>query len=157
MLEIEDGTCIAESNAILFYLAEGSRFLPSERLARALALQWMFFEQYSHEPCIAVARHWIQHVEMTQAQRAQLPDRQEGGRAALAVMERHLDEADWFGGDAMNIADFALYAYTHVAGEGGFELADYPSVGAWLARVAAKPGHVPMHPAPKGVVTPVDC
>ena len=92
VLELEDGTCIAESNAILFYLAEGSPFLPSGRLDRALTLQWMFFEQYSHEPCIAVARHWIQHVEMTEAQWAQLPDRQEGGRAALAVMERHLDE-----------------------------------------------------------------
>ena len=154
VLELEDGTCIAESNAILFYLAEGSAFLPSGRLDRALTLQWMFFEQYSHEPCIAVARHWIQHVEMTEAQRARLPDRQEGGRAALAVMERHLGGSDWFGGDAMSIADFALYAYTHVAGEGGFDLADYPSVGAWLERVAAEPGHVPMNPAPEGVVRP---
>ena len=156
VLELEDGTCIAESNAILFYLAEGSRFLPSGRLARALTLQWMFFEQYSHEPCIAVARHWIQHVEMTDAQRAQLPDRQEGGRAALAVMERHLGGSDWFGGEAMGIADFALYAYTHVADEGGFDLPDYPAVGDWLERVAGQPGHVPMNPAPEGVVSPVD-
>ena len=156
VLELEDGTCIAESNAILFYLAEGSRFLPSGRLARALTLQWMFFEQYSHEPCIAVARHWIQHVEMTDAQRAQLPDRQAGGRDALAVMERHLGGSDWFGGEAMGIADFALYAYTHVADEGGFDLADYPAVGAWLERVAGQPGHVPMNPAPEGVVSPVD-
>ena len=156
VLELEDGTCVAESNAILFYLAEGSRFLPSGRLARALTLQWMFFEQYSHEPCIAVARHWIQHVEMTDAQRAQLPDRQEGGRAALAVMERHLGGSDWFGGEAMGIADLALYAYTHVADEGGFDLADYPAVGAWLERVAAEPGHVPMNPAPEGVVRPAD-
>ena len=81
VLELEDGACIAESNAILFYLAEGSRFLPSDRLACALTLQWMFFEQYSHEPCIAVARHWIQHLEMTEAQRSELPARQEGGRA----------------------------------------------------------------------------
>ena len=156
VLELEDGTCIAESNAILFYLAEGSPFLPSGRLDRALTLQWMFFEQYSHEPCIAVARHWIQHVEMTEAQWAQLPDRQEGGRAALAVMERHLGGSDWFGGEAMGIADFALYAYTHVAHEGGFDLADYPAVGAWLARVAEQPGHVPMSPAPVGVISPVD-
>ena len=154
VLELEDGTCLAESNAILFYLAEGSAFLPTDRLARALTLQWMFFEQYSHEPCIAVARHWLQHIEMTEAQRAQLPDRQAGGRAALAVMEHHLGESDWFGGDAMNIADFALYAYTHVAGEGGFELGDYPAVSAWLERVAAQPGHVPMNPAPEGVVHP---
>ena len=156
VLELEDGTCIAESNAILFYLAEGSPFLPADRLGRALALQWMFFEQYSHEPCIAVARHWIQHLEMTDAQRAQLPEKQEGGRAALAVMERHLGESDWFGGDAMSIADIALYAYTHVADEGGFDLADYPGVVAWLDRVAEQPGHVPMNPTPEGVVSPVD-
>ena len=152
VLEPEDGVYLAESNAILFYLAEGSRFLPSDRLSRATTLQWMFFEQYSHEPCIAVARHWIQHVEMTDSQRTQLPEKQEGGRAALSVMEEHLRESDWFGGDAMNIADIALYAYTHVAGEGGFDLARYPSVGDWLGRVAEQPGHVPMHPAPVGVV-----
>ena len=93
---------------------------------------------------------------MTEAQQAQLPDRQEGGRAALAVMERHLSGSDWFGGDAMSIADFALYAYTHVADEGGFDLADYPAVGAWLTRAAEQPGHVPMNPAPEGVVRPVD-
>ena len=155
VLELDDGACLAESNAILFYLAEGSPFLPADRLGRALALQWMFFEQYSHEPCIAVARHWIQHMEMTEAQRAQLPEKQEGGRAALAVMERNLGESDWFGGDAMSIADFALYAYTHVADEGGFDLGDYPAVGAWLARVAEQPAHVPMNPAPEGVVNPV--
>ena len=156
VLELEDGVRIAESNAILFFLAEGSCFLPSGRLARALCLQWMFFEQYSHEPCIAVARHWIQHLEMTEAQRAQLPARQEGGRAALAVMERHLGASDWFGGDAVSIADIALYAYTHVADEGGFDLSDYPAVNAWVARVAAQPGHVPMNPAPTGVVEPAD-
>ena len=152
VLELDDGTCLAESNAILFYLAEGSPFLPADRLGRALALQWMFFEQYSHEPCIAVARHWIQHVEMTEAQRAQLPDKQEGGRAALSVMEGHLRESDWFGGCSMNIADIALYAYTHVADEGGFDLADYPAVRDWLGRVAEQPGHVPMNPAPVRVV-----
>ena len=155
VLELEDGTCIAESNAILIFLAEGSRFLPASRLDRALVARWMFFEQYSHEPCIAVARHWIQHLEMTESQRAQLPDKQEGGRAALSVMEHHLSESEWFGGDAMSIADFALYAYTHVADEGGFELGGYPAVSAWLARVAAQPGHVPMNPAPEGIVRPV--
>ena len=154
VLELEDGLCIAESNAILFHLAEGTRFLPSDRIGRALTLQWMFFEQYSHEPCIAVARHWIQHVEMTESQRAQLPDKQEGGRAALAVMEGHLHESDWFGGHSMNIADIALYAYTHVADEGGFDLAHWPAVRDWLGRVAEQPGHVPMNPAPEGVVEP---
>ena len=152
LLALEDGAYLAESDAILYYLAEGSRFWPDDRVARALTLQWMFFEQYSHEPNIAVARHWLQHVEMTEAQRAQLPARQEGGRAALAVMERHLARSPWFGGEAMTIADMALYAYTHVAEEGGFELADYPAVSAWLARVAAEPGHVPMNPALEGIV-----
>ena len=152
VLELEDGMCIAESNAILFYLAEDSAFLPSDRLDRAITLQWMFFEQYSHEPFIAVARHWIQHIEMTEVQRFQLPVKQDGGHAALSVMEGHLHEADWFGGYSMSIADIALYAYTHVADEGGFDLADYPAVCAWLARVASLPGHVPMNPAPEGVV-----
>lgn len=151
LLVLEDGTCLAESNAILCYLAEGSRFLPAGRLERALTLQWLFFEQYSHEPNIAVARHWIQHSDMTDAQRAQLPAKQAGGRAALAVMEGHLGGADWFGGDAMTVADIALYAYTHVAHEGGFDLAPYPNVTAWLARVAAEPGHAPMLPAPEGL------
>ena len=154
VLRLEDGTCLAESNAILWYLAEGTPFLPADPLARALTLQWMFFEQYSHEPNIAVARHWLRHVEMTEAQRAQLPSRQAGGRAALAVMERHLGHRPWFGAAAMTVADVALYAYTHVAGEGGFDLSDYPNVTAWLARVTAQPGHVPMHPAPEGVVSP---
>ncbi len=152
LLQLGDGTCLAESNAILWYLAEGSRFLPAERLDRARTLQWMFFEQYSHEPNIAVARHWIQHLDMTDLQRAQLPAKQEGGHAALAVMEQHLGGAAWFGGAAMTIADIALYAYTHVADEGGFDLSAYPAVTAWLARVAAEPGSVPMLPAPEGVV-----
>ncbi len=156
VLELQDGTCIAESNAILFYLAEGSRFLPFDTLSRAVTLQWLFFEQYSHEPFIAVARHWIQHVEMTEAQRARLADKQEGGRAALSVMEGQLRESDWFGGNSMNIADIALYAYTHVADEGGFDLADYPAVSDWLDRVARQPGHVPMNPAPEGVVEHAD-
>ena len=155
VLELEDGTCIAESNAILFYLAEGSSFLPSDRLTRALILQWMFFEQYSHEPFIAVARHWIQHVEMTAAQRAELPARQEGGRAALSVMEHHLRISRWFVARGMTIADIALYAYTHVADEGEFDLADYPAVEGWLARIAEQARHIPMNPAPEGIVKPI--
>ena len=144
VLELEDGACLAESNAILFYLAEGSRFLPSDRLARAQTLQWMFFEQYSHEPFIAVVRHWLHLGELTDEQRAQLPAKRKGGHAALAVMEGHLGRADWFGGEGMTVADIALYAYTHVAGEGEFDLGAYPAVRAWLDRVAAEPGHVPM-------------
>ena len=144
VLELEDGTCLAESNAILFYLAEGSRFLPSDRLARAQTLQWMFFEQYSHEPFIAVVRHWLHLGGLTDEQRAQLPAKRKGGHAALAVMEGHLGRTDWFGGEGMTVADIALYAYTHVAGEGEFDLGAYPAVRAWLDRVAAEPGHVPM-------------
>ena len=155
VLELDDGTHIAESNAILFYLAEGSSFLPSDRLTRALILQWMFFEQYSHEPFIAVARHWIQNSEMTGAQRAQLPAKHEGGRAALSVMENHLRASPWFAGGRMSIADIALYAYTHVAGEANFNLADYPAVESWLSRIAAHAKHVPMNPAPEGIVEPV--
>ena len=155
VLELDDGTCISESNAILFYLSEESAFLPSDRLARARTLEWMFFEQYSHEPCIAVSRHWIQHSGMTPEQRAQLPAKQEGGRAALAVMENHLGKSKWFVGDEPSIADIALYAYTHVADEGGFDLANYPAVGSWLDRVAELPNHVLMNPAPTGIVKPL--
>ena len=144
VLEIDDGTCIAESNAILHFLAEGSRFLPMDPLARALTLQWMFFEQYSHEPFIAVARHWIRHTGMSEAQRDQLPEKLEGGHAALAIMEGHLSRSDWFVGTGMTIADIALYAYTHIADEGGFDLAGYPAVRHWLDRVREQPGHVPM-------------
>lgn len=144
VLELEDGACLAESNAILFYLAEGSRFLPSDRLARAQTLQWMFFEQYSHEPFIAVVRHWLHLGGLTDEQRVQLPAKRKGGHAALAVMEGHLGRADWFGGEGMTVADISLYAYTHVAGEGEFDLGAYPAVRAWLDRVAAEPGHVPM-------------
>ena len=154
VLELDDGACISESNAILFYLAEGSSFLPSSRLGRALVLQWMFFEQYSHEPCIAVARHWMQHLEMTRAQRDQLPAKQEGSRAALAVMESHLRLSPWFVGDEMSIADISLYAYTHVADEGGVNLANYPSVCSWLELVARQERHVSMSPAPVGIVKP---
>ena len=155
VLELDDGTHIAESNAILFYLAEGSSFLPSDRLTRALVLQWMFFEQYSHEPFIAVARHWIQHAGMTESQRVQLPAKHEGGRAALSVMDNHLRVSPWFAGGGMSIADIALYAYTHVADEGGFDLAEYPAVEGWLSRIAEQAKHVPMNPAPVGIVEPV--
>ena len=139
LLELDDGRRLAESDAILFYLADGTPLLPAERFARAEVLQWMFFEQYSHEPYIAVARR-IVHMEGQTAP----PELMERGRQALAVMERHLGSRRFFVGDAYSIADVALYAYTHVAGEGGFDLAPYPAVRAWLARVAAEPRHVPI-------------
>ena len=141
-IELEDGSCLAESDAILWYLAEGSPYVPNEALARAQVLQWMFFEQYSHEPYVATPRYIVKHLPADSPRQAELPKRLEQGRAALAVMEQHLASRQYFVGERYSIADIALYAYTHVAGEGGFDLAPYPSVRAWLARVAAEPGHV---------------
>ena len=144
-LELEDGTFLAESDAILWYLAEGTRFAPETRLERAQTLQWMFFEQYSHEPYIAVARFWRHFfAKLTPQQEMELPGRMEKGYAALGVMERHLARNRFFVGNRYGIADIALYVYTHVAGEGGFNLDNYPQVNAWLARVASEPGHVTM-------------
>jgi glutathione S-transferase len=142
-LELEDGTHLWESNAIQFYLAEGTPFLPSDRLARAQVLQWMFFEQYSHEPYIAVVRFW-HHAGMVEANRDQLEAKVARGYAALGVMETHLRERSFFVSERYSIADIALYAYTHVAHEGGFDLSRYPAVGAWLARVREQPRHVPI-------------
>jgi glutathione S-transferase len=142
-LRLDDGTHIWESNAIQWYLAEGTPFLPSDRLERAQVLQWMFFEQYSHEPYIAVVRAW-HHFGLLEQNRAQLADKVKGGYAALGVMEGRLRDRSWFVGDRYSIADIALYAYTHVADEGEFDLAPYPAVRAWLDRVRAQPKHVPI-------------
>jgi glutathione S-transferase len=147
-LEFEDGQCLAESNAILCYLAGGSAFLPTERLAQAQVLQWMFFEQYSHEPNVATPRFILRHLPQDHPLRAELSKRQERGRAALAVMEGHLAKYSYFVGEAYSIADIALYAYTHVAEEGGLELAPYPKIRAWLARVAAQPRYVALFDRP---------
>lgn len=145
LLELDDGTRIAESNAIMWYLADGTPYLPSDRAARAHVLQWMFFEQYSHEPNIATSRFWLTHLELTPERRAGLEQKRPLGHAALAVMERHLASHDYFvASAAYSIADIALYAYTHVAPEGGFDLAPYPAVNAWLERVRAQPRHVPI-------------
>ncbi len=145
VLELEDGTMLPESNAILSYLADGTPFLPEGRLDRARVLQWMFFEQYSHEPNIATPRFWItHHVEMTEERRLLLETKRKLGYDALGVMEGHLSDTDFFVADRYSIADIVLYAYTHVAGEGGFDLEGFTSVRAWLDRVAAQPGHVPM-------------
>jgi len=142
-LELEDGTCLAESNAILWYLAEGTRYLPSDRLARARVLQWMFFEQYSHEPNIATLRFWT-HAGLLAERAAWVPEKQRWGVAALEVMDAHLRDRPFFVGADYTIADIALYAYTHVAEEGGFALAPYAAIRAWVARVAAQPRHVPI-------------
>lgn len=144
-LALEDGTCLPESNAILFYLADATPFLPSDRLMRAQVLQWMFFEQYSHEPNIATSRYWLTHgIEITAERKLMLEAKQRGGHDALGVMEQHLRNRSYFVGERYTIADIALYAYTHVAEEGGFPLAAYPSIRAWLTRVAQQPRHVPI-------------
>ena len=144
VLQTEEGGYLPESNAILYYLAEGTPFLPDDRRGRAEALRWMFFEQYSHEPNIATARFWLKHLELDDAKRAALEDKRAQGHAALGVMEGHLRERDYFVGARCTIADIALYAYTHVADEGGFDLGPYSAVRAWLARVAAASGYVPI-------------
>ena len=141
-LQLEDGGFLPESNAILYYLAEGTPLLPADKLGRARALQWMFFEQYSHEPFIAVARFILRYLPAGHARRAELPRLAERGHQALAVMEQHLARAPYFAGGAYSVADVALYAYTHCAADGGFDLARYPAVSAWLGRVRAQPKHV---------------
>jgi glutathione S-transferase len=143
-LELDDGTVLAESNAIMGYLAEGTPFAPSDRLGRAQVLQWMFFEQYSHEPYVATPRYIVKHLPKDSPRHAELPDRMKRGRDALGVMETQLKSRAFFVGERYSIADIALYAYTHVAPEAGFDLAPYPNVLAWLSRVAAQPKHVPI-------------
>ncbi len=142
VVELEDGTCLAESGAILWYFAEGTPFLSSDRRERAQTLQWMFFEQYSHEPYIAVARAWLHLFGLDDERRRQLPHKQQLGYDALAVMEGHLASRPFLVANRYTIADIALYAYTHVAPEGGFDLARVPNVRAWLDRVRNQPRHI---------------
>ena len=143
-LEIEPDVFLPESNAIMYFLAEGTSFFPSARLERARVLQWMCFEQYSHEPNIATVRFWLQHLGVNEERRAALDQKRTLGYAALGVMEQHLAARAFFVGERYSIADIALYAYTHVADEGGFDLAPYPSIRAWLQRVREQPRHVPI-------------
>jgi len=138
---------IPESNAACFYLAEGTRLVPEDRFDRADMLRWMFFEQYNHEPNVATLRFWIAYVgedNLSPAQKAQMEAKRTAGGAALKLMDEHLAGHEWFAGGRFSLADIALYAYTHVAEEGGFDLCAYPSVGRWLARVAAEPGTIGM-------------
>jgi glutathione S-transferase len=143
VLETDSGEFLAESDAILFYLAEGTPFLPAGRFERARVLQWMFFEQYSHEPNIATVRFWM-HAGMTDERRAQLETKHQLGYAALGVMEGHLTDRSFFVAECYSIADIALYAYTHVAPEGGFDLSRFPAIGAWMERVRSQPKHIPI-------------
>ena len=145
VLQTDEGELLAESGAILFYLAEGTPFLPDDRLGRAHVLGWMFFEQYGYEPNVATPRYWATHgVEMTEERRLSLATKRKLGHDALGVTEGHLVRNDFFVGGRYTVADIALYAYTHVAHEGGFDLAGYPAVRAWIGRVASQPGHIPI-------------
>ena len=138
---------LPESNAACFYLAEGSKLIPAERFERADMLRWMFFEQYNHEPNIATLRFWLAYVgehNLTEQQRAQVPAKRMAGEEALDLMEQELAGREWFVGNACTLADISLYAYTHVAEAGGFGLEDYRHICAWLNRIAALPGYVPM-------------
>lgn len=144
LLELADGRCLAESNAILCYLAEGSPLLPDEPWQRAQVMQWLFFEQYSHEPAIATVRFWIHYLGKADAWKARIEETRPKGYAALDVMEQRLRQSAFLAGDDYTIADIALYAYTHVAHEGGYSLTDYPQVRSWLLRIAGQSGYCSM-------------
>ena len=144
LLVLENDACLAESNAILCYLAEGTALMPEAALDRALVLQWLFFEQYSHEPNVATARYWLRHGHLTPARAPLFAQKRLAGYAALALMERHLARHDFLVASRYSIADIALYAYTHVADQGGFDLGRFPAIGTWLERVRAQPGHIAM-------------
>jgi len=146
LLELDDGRLLAESNAIMHYLAEGSVLIPDEPFEKAKMLQWMFWEQYRHEPSIAVARFISMYAMDTRAN--DLPALMEKGAKALGVMNEHLSTRDWFVGERRSLADIALYAYTHVAEEGGFRLSDYPNIEAWLSRNANDLNHILITDAP---------
>jgi glutathione S-transferase len=144
LLEIEEGVFLPESNAILHYLAEGTPYLPTDRLARAQVLQWLFFEQYSHEPYIAVARYIVRYLGRPEQYEQKLQEKIAPGYAALDVMEKHLASRKFFVADRYTIADIGLYAYTHVASEGGFDLSRFPAVLAWMDRVRSQAGYIAM-------------
>ncbi|KAF3883719.1 MULTISPECIES: glutathione S-transferase family protein [Nostocales] len=142
VLEIQPGKYLTESNAILVYLSEGTEFLPYDPYSRAKVLQWLFFEQYSHEPYIATPRFWISILGKAEEYTTAIEQKREQGYAALKVMENHLSNHHFFVGDRYTIADIGLFAYTHVAEEGGFNLSPFPKIQAWIERVKAQPGHI---------------
>ncbi len=141
-LVLDDGRSLGESGAILWYFGEHSRFVPDDRYLRARVLQWMFFEQYDHEPAIAVARFWLAYSGRPEAFADRRAERTAAGYRALDAMDKHLGGRAWFVGDSISLADIALYAYTHVAHEGGFDLGRYDAIRTWLDRVAVQPGHI---------------
>ena len=139
VLEIEPGKFLSESNAILFYLSEGTKFLPTNKWEKAQVMQWLFFEQYSHEPYIATSRYWISILGKAEEYQAEIKQKQAGGYAALNVMEKHLENHQFFVGEQYSIADICLFAYTHVADEGGFDLSEFPAIQNWIERVKNQP------------------
>jgi glutathione S-transferase len=143
-LILDDGRPLAESGAILWYFGEGTRFVPDDPYERAQVLQWMFFEQYDLEPSIAVVRFWVAYSGRPELFADRFEERTKAGHRALAALDRHLEGRQYVVGDFYSLADLALYAYTHVAPEGGFDLEPHPAVRAWLDRVAAEPGHIPL-------------
>ena len=142
LLEISPDRFLAESNAILYYLSQGTKYFPQDKYAQAKVMQWLFFEQYSHEPNIATARYWISILKQPEKHEEQLKHKHRLGDKALKVMEQHLSDCNFMVGDTYTIADISLYAYTHVAEEGKFDLTQYPSIQAWLKRIAANPKHI---------------
>ena len=142
LLETDDGVFLAESNAILWYLAEATELIPTSAIGRAQVLQWMLFEQYSHEPYVAVARYIMRHLADNHPRRAELPERRKQGLAAFSVMETHLQSRRFFVDETYSVADIALYAYSHVADQGGFDLAAFPAVRHWLQRVPSQPNYI---------------
>jgi glutathione S-transferase len=143
-LVLDDGRSLAESNAILWYFGDGSRFVPGDAYERAQVLQWLFFEQYDHEPAIAVLRFWLGYSGDPAAFADRVEERRAAGYRALDAMERWLGSSEWLVGGGLTIADIALYAYTHVAGEAGIDVSPYAGITGWLERMAAEPGHVPI-------------
>ncbi len=144
MIELDDGSIMVESNAILYWLAEHTPYFAGDAWQRAQTLAWMFFEQYSHEPYVAVARFICGWTPLDSPRRADLPKLRERGDAALAVMDKHLATHEWFSSLGYGIADITLFGYTDCAADGGFNLAKFPHIVAWLARVRAQPGFVAM-------------
>ncbi len=144
LLELEDGRCLSESNAILNYLAAGSKLLPSDSFQLAKVQQWQFFEQYSHEPYIAVARFIAKYLGLPEERKAEYEAKQSGGHKALAVMEVQLSTSPYLTGDSLSTADISLYGYTHVAHEGGFDISEYPSISAWISRIQKEPNYIGM-------------
>lgn len=142
VLELEPGVFLAQSNAILIYLSQGTAFLPSDRLAHARVMEWLFFEQYSHEPNIATSRFWIHTLNLEAERREQLAQKHKAGMAALQVMEQRLASHPFLVEDRYTIADIALFAYTHVAEEGHFDLTPFPAIQAWIQRVQSQPNHI---------------